>query len=567
MARDGAGAGDVNYGATVALVVDDDPITRGVVREYVLQLGCRQVLEAGDGVIAQEILSERADIDIVLTDIVMPRLDGLGLVAWARQARPGPVWVILSALDRFDKAVEAIRLGAFDFLAKPVREQELGVAVHNALQHLSLLRERARLYDELQQQVLDLESKSELLRRDLARAEIIQRALLPNAPPDLPIRAQAVYRPGHYVGGDLYDVQRLDQRHIAFYVADATGHGVTAAMLSVLFKQQVSTMTPEVLRSPRQVLEQANQTLTVSLNAPGLFLTVFYGVIDLEQQLLTAASAGHPPALYKKIEGESQLLARTGPALGLSASARYTEHRQKLTEGDMLLVYTDGLLDAEGLGTGQNLWELIERGDSTSDLFANLLVKTSRARARHADEIDDVTALLIVNKAGDSRFDNGAVGEKRSAKPALDKQPPVIFCGESANTWFLALRGRAIWKHSEVFFDTANAILEEQHALVLDLADCEYLDSTMLGTVHELIARGPVRLQNVPDQIRVLFEELSMTSVLEKISPARTPPEMVALTAEGGAAAHVRILQAHKALAAISESNQTKFKDVLDAIL
>src|SRR5688572_22582117 len=139
-----------------ALIVDDDRVTRSVVREALIELGCTEVLEAGDGIEAQEILRVRPEIDLVIVDIIMPRLDGLGLVAWAREHCPGPVYVILSALDRFDKAVEAIRLGAFDFLAKPIRNEELEVSVRNALEHRALLLERARLQADLVKKVDEL---------------------------------------------------------------------------------------------------------------------------------------------------------------------------------------------------------------------------------------------------------------------------------------------------------------------------------------------------------------------------------------------------------------------------
>lgn len=559
-----------DYARIKALVVDDDPITRSVVREALERMGFTDVAEARDGIEAQTILTGRPDVDLVLTDIIMPRLDGLGLVKWGRMERPEVVWVILSALDRFEKAVEAIRAGAFDFLSKPVREEELEVSVRNAVEHQRLLRERAKLYATLEQKVYELENKTELLRRDLQRAEVIQRALLPHAPPpSYGMHVQGIYRPGHYVGGDLYDVQRLSESCVAFYVADATGHGVTAAMLAVLFKQRLRQLDAngEAL-VPAAVLQEANRTLVDALDTPGLFLTVVYGLLNLSTGELTLASAGHPPALFKSLSGDQQLLRRTGPALGLVEGARYDQHRFTLREGDRVLVYTDGLLTADSGEISHRLWRMMDsQMTDQATVFDILLEQISRTRSRvNEDEVDDVTALLLTKAAGESRFDNGSLPFPPRSTLHADLTP-VVFCGEADDAWYLALRGRGTWKHSEVFYETACAILDDHRPLVLHLAECEYLDSTMLGTIHELVARGPVLLQGVQPAVHDLFAELQMLRVLEAVTPEREPPELLPIAHDAAQTdTKARILHAHEALAAISTSNQDRFKDVLNAI-
>ena len=102
----------------VALVVDDEPVARLMVKLALQNLGCAPVLEAADGIAAQQVLRERPDVALVLTDIMMPRMDGLELLRWGRQAVPDAMWIVLSGLETFDSAVAAIRLGAFDFLPK-----------------------------------------------------------------------------------------------------------------------------------------------------------------------------------------------------------------------------------------------------------------------------------------------------------------------------------------------------------------------------------------------------------------------------------------------------------------
>ncbi|MEX2283206.1 MAG: SpoIIE family protein phosphatase [Gemmatimonadota bacterium] len=553
--------------ATV-LVVDDDRVTRSVVREALIELGCTEVLEAGDGIEAQEILRVRPEIDLVIVDIIMPRLDGLGLVAWAREHCPGPVYVILSALDRFDQAVNAIRLGAFDFLAKPIRNEELEVSVRNALEHRALLLERARLQADLLKKVDELEHKSRLMQRDLQRAEIIQRALLPQAPPPLEQHSvRAVYRPGRYVGGDLYDVTRIGD-DLAFYVADATGHGVTAAMLSVLFKERLRPVDESGrARSPAAVLTDANLALADAVNAPGLFLTAAYGVLNLITGELTVASAGHPPVLHQQGRGRPRLIRRTGPALGLSAEARFQEERCQLGSGDRLLLYTDGLVGSDDTAAAKRLCDVLESGpEGPLELMTQLQADPSSSNA-NSDEIDDVTVLLLDAQSGASWCDNGAAPTRSSLERRIDSRQPVVFHGESDEAWFLTLRGRATWLHSDAFYEAGCSMLEEHHTLVIDLEECDYLDSTALGTVHELVGHGQVRVQGVQPAVRALFEELSMRNVLDQVTEPVPRPDLYPLTtASIASAGQLRILRAHEALAALDSSNRDRFQSVLEAM-
>ena len=132
-------------GGPCVLVVDDDPVLRRIVSRGLEPLALGAVLEVEDGAQAQDVLRDRA-VDVVITDVLMPNMDGRELMGWAKEHCPEPVWIILSGLDTFDAAIDALRLGAFDFLAKPLEVQRLRVVVRNALAHGDLLREKERLY-------------------------------------------------------------------------------------------------------------------------------------------------------------------------------------------------------------------------------------------------------------------------------------------------------------------------------------------------------------------------------------------------------------------------------------
>ncbi|WP_213959138.1 SpoIIE family protein phosphatase [Variovorax sp. dw_954] len=554
----------------VALVVDDEPVTRLMVRRALENLGCSPVLEAADGIAAQQVLRAHPEVALVLTDIMMPRMDGLELLRWGRQAVPDATWIVLSGLETFDSALAAIRLGAFDFLPKSPQTEEMGVAVRNALERRQLLAERERLHLALQRKVRELEETSEVLRRDLERAEVIQRALLPRSPPPMEgYCIHAVYRPGQHVGGDLYDVVRLGERHLAFYLADATGHGVTSAMLSVLFKQRLVLADPAtgLALPPAEVLAAVNRSICEAHAAPGLFLTAVFGLLDTSDSSLTLASAGHPPVLHAREGQETRMVRRTGPALGLAPDSQFGQERLQLLAGDRILLYTDGLLPSGSQRELELLQEvLVNPLSSAQEMMAQL-----HASAPAGADRDDVTILLIDAHAGASWFDNGAELPAAAAATTCTPRPEgdeVVFYGETDHAAWLALRGRATWMHCDAFHETALTVLDGGRPLVLDLSGCEYMDSTWLGTVHELVARGGVVLAGVTPIVHGLFEELSMQQVQAAIrDDIPAGPTLYALGAGGDlASVQKRILQAHEALSALSERNREEFREVVESL-
>lgn len=562
---------------SLILVVDDDPVTRIRVSGSLEDAGYTNVREAADGHEARDFLAKHDDVDLVITDIMMPGIDGIDLLRWGRQHVPGAIWILLSGLDTFDVAVEAIRLGAFDFLGKPPGVDEMQVAVRNALERSRLLRERDRLYDELEDtnrhlldKVRELEDKSELLRRDLQRAEVIQRALLPTEPPPIDrFCIHTIYRPGQFVGGDLYDVIPLDDRHVGLYVADATGHGVTSAMLSVLYKQRLVLTEAETRKplSPATVLHDVNQALLSSVEAPGLFLTVAYCLLDTRAADITIASAGHPPLVHVRASGDVELIRKTGPALGLTKDAEFGETKIHLETNDRMFLFTDGLLDADPSHSIDALRPLLGRRDLSAEEVIEELVPANR-EGRPVEERDDITLLILDVHAGPSHFDNGELVSIRAARRPVMPSTDVLFYGEDDDVHFLGIRGRATWIHCDALFETSRRLLDTDRPVVLDLSECEYLDSTCLGTIHEIVSWDDLTLQNVQPAVRQLFEELTMKHVLENIGPGRPVPDMhpLATPPSTDTSGPLRILRAHEALAALSVRNREKFQEVVEAL-
>lgn len=568
----------------VLLVVDDDPMVRKIVTRGLAALEPAEIIEMEDGLAAQALLQERT-VDVVVTDVVMPRMDGLELMKWAQEHCPGPLWIILSGLETFDAAVDALKQGAFDYLAKPPEVQRVRVAVRNALDQLELVRERQRLYAELAQsnellaEKVDqleeanrvLEDQAAVIQADLDRAEIIQRALLPQRPPVLNGWCiDTLYRPGSSVGGDFYDALLLDENHLALVIADAAGHGVAAAMISVLFKTRLHPVDQggEILR-PARVLESLNQTLFQTLSRPGTFITAAYVLIHLPSGTTQFASAGHTPCLWTSRDGTLRQLQRSGPALGLEAEASYLQQEVSLQAGDRLLLYTDGVIEggpysptAESMGAAMG---------SNTDHAALLVPFYEDARRDLEGDRDDITMLLLGRAEGASHFDDAPAREERSASQQRVEQPHLR-SGSRPDHAFISISGAATWLCSQSLLDAAHELLAHHERLTIDLADCENLDSTCLGTLHELVAEHPdaVNLQRVPERIRKLFDELSMRNVMEHIlESVEEIPEDMEILLSGKLAPDQqgqRILKAHETLAALSEGNREQFAAVVESL-
>jgi serine phosphatase RsbU (regulator of sigma subunit)/ABC-type transporter Mla MlaB component len=566
------------------LVVDDDAMVRKIVTRGLARLAPAEVLEVEDGVAAQEVLREKS-VDVVVTDVLMPNMSGLELMKWAQEHCPEPLWIVLSGLETFDAAVDALQLGAFDYLAKPPEVQRVRVAVRNALDQIELVRERKRLYeqlersneqlaekvDQLEKVCLMLEDQAAVIQSDLDRAEIIQRALLPQEPPELDgWCVETLYRSGSSVGGDFYDVIPLDQQHMGLVIADAAGHGVAAAMLSVLFKLRLNlTDGDNKVLMPNQVLRSLNSRLHETVSAPGAFITAVYVLLNRQSGQARIASAGHPPCIWTKPGGEYRLLERTGPALGLNANEHYEEREIQLVVGDRLLLYTDGVL---GEGTDPVESEEIA-GTLGSDIDrAKIPGALYRAATRDATgDRDDVTMILLERGEGVSHFDDTPEPEERHTPQSPTIQSRLLQ-GVREDMAFISISGTATWTCSQAFLDTAAALLERHDKLIIDLGDCEYLDSTCLGTLHEIVASRPdaVNLQRLPDKVRDMFEELSMGIVLDHagtgIEPL--PEDMLPLRrvdsdeAQQGA----RMLSAHETLASLSPENREVFQGVVESL-
>ena len=188
------------------------------------------------------------------------------------------------------------------------------------------------------------------------------------------------------------------------------------------------------------------------------------------------------------------------------------------------------------------------------------------------EDRDDATIVLLEARPGESSFDEPARDESLTRSPA---SPLKLTYAELDEATLIAARGPATWSHAETFFEAAEAVLEENRSLIVDLSGCEYLDSTFLGTLFQVaseaeVASVPLRIQGVLPSVRAWLEELSMHSVLALVTEeaVKLPRDMQKLTEARSDRTHerLRLLRAHELLARLSDANREKFQEVVDTL-
>lgn len=264
-----------------------------------------------------------------------------------------------------------------------------------------------------------LRGEMERLHDELQLAASVQREFLPRAMPDVPGASfHVLFRPCAYVSGDIYDVMRLDDHHVGFFLADAAGHGVPAALMTMVMARALITTRPSAtgveIVAPAEVLTNLNTELIRRQGSAPRFATGVYGVLDTRSRSITLAGAGHPPPLLLGKDGGTPIPLRTdGALLGVFADAEFTEVTIVLPPDQALILYSDGFETAfpESGGDGK---KASLANEHYLDRFARLgrtwgdhdIEAALGGLARHLDshtgslhQVDDLTALVIVPTA------------------------------------------------------------------------------------------------------------------------------------------------------------------------
>jgi len=322
------------------LVVDDEKAIRLLLTEVLTKDG-HQVESAADGDAALEKLLP-TDFDLVITDLHMRDVDGISVLRAAKNKNPHTEVLILTGHGTVSSAVEAMRLGAYEYLTKPIDMQEFRLKVRQAL-------ERRAMRIEIESQRREIQKQQEMIARDLKLAEQVQRSLVPRSFSDANVEVAVRYMPMIGVGGDFSDVYYENKRQVTLTLVDVTGHGITAALLVNRIASEIRRLVREQL-SPRTVLHHVNDLILESFAGTGMFLTMFNCKLDLSRRTLTYAGSAHPACvIWRHRKQRFENLESQNPIVGFehASEERFSETVTAVEPGDKLIMYTDGIVEAE----------------------------------------------------------------------------------------------------------------------------------------------------------------------------------------------------------------------------
>ncbi|EOH1274106.1 two-component system response regulator RssB [Pseudomonas aeruginosa] len=332
------------------LIIDDDEVVRESLAAY-LEDSNFKVLQALNGLQGLQIF-ESEQPDLVICDLRMPQIDGLELIRRIRQTASETPIIVLSAAGVMSDAVEALRLGAADYLIKPL--EDLAVLEHSvrrALDRAYLRVENQRYRDKLEAANRELQASLNLLQEDQNAGRQVQMNMLPVTPWSIEgLEFSHRIIPSLYLSGDFVDYFRVDERRVAFYLADVSGHGASSAFVTVLLKFMTTRLLYESRRNgtlpefkPSEVLAHINRGL---INTKlGKHVTMLGGVIDLEKNSLTYSIGGHLPLPVLFVEGQASYLEGRGLPVGLFDDATYDDRVMELPPSFSLSLFSDGILD------------------------------------------------------------------------------------------------------------------------------------------------------------------------------------------------------------------------------
>ena len=380
------------------LVVDDEPDLQPLVqqrmRRYV-RSGRYQFVFAHNGVEALQCLREDEEIVIVLSDINMPKMDGLALLDQIPKVNPNIRSVIISAYGDMKNIRTAMNRGAFDFVTKPVDFDDLKLTIDRTLQQLLEWRDALGARDRLV-----------ALQNELNVASQMQQSILPKRfPKGAGYEVYASMKPARSVGGDFFDVMRLEGGLLGLAVADVSDKGVPAA----LFMMSSRTLLKGAaigLGKPSEVLGEVNNLLCED-NETAMFVTLIYAVYDPSTRMLTFANGGHNPPVLVDAEGNTKRLPLTGGvALGLVPDLEYAQTSITLSPGDHVVLYTDGVTEAmnedeEEYGMARLEGLFAQSTPSSAREVNDKVVGSVMEFAGDAAQSDDITCMTMRAKGHD----------------------------------------------------------------------------------------------------------------------------------------------------------------------
>jgi len=324
------------------LVVDDEPDLQELIKQKFrnkIKANEYEFYFAENGAEAIEKITSDGTIDLILTDINMPVMDGLTLLSKINELNIKFLKsVIVSAYGDMENIRTAMNRGAYDFITKPIDLKDLEITIEKSLKEI-----------ELYKQAMVSHNKLVALQQELDIANVIQTSILPKTFPPFPDRKEfdiyAKMIPAKEVGGDLFDFFMIDKYRLGIVIGDVSGKGIAAALLMAVCKTLLKATAYKGMPAD-SVLSEVNNIL-VDESPSNMFVTVFYGVLDTRSGAFEYCNGGHNSPYLLSNDGVIKQIPEIGGLLiGAMKGVEYQSTVLMLQPRESLLFYTDGVTEA-----------------------------------------------------------------------------------------------------------------------------------------------------------------------------------------------------------------------------
>ncbi|AMO56708.1 hypothetical protein GZ77_03000 [Endozoicomonas montiporae] len=391
------------------ILIVEDARDQRLMLSVMLRKKGHQVLEAANGEEALAILQQDRTVRIVISDWMMPEMDGIELLKTIRSSEIEhyTYFILLTGKTEREAVIEGMNCGADDFLTKPVNFEELDARLNAGVRIIQLestLEERNR----------QISRAIAIIEKDLESAAATQADLLCKPATIQHVSFNWFFQPSRILGGDMFGYQAVDGEHISFYQLDVAGHGIPSALFSftlnnimsetsdrgAIVKEFIDQPPHYKIRSTEKVLSSLNGRFQASPESM-LYFTMAYGLINSRTGQVQISQAGHPPPLWLKVsQSRVDPVAGGGVPIGMMPDMDYESTSLQLQLGDRLFLYSDGITECEnssGEQFGQaRLLECLKKSFSDNLEQAVERVEQQIREWNHGKTFeDDVTFLIL----------------------------------------------------------------------------------------------------------------------------------------------------------------------------
>ncbi len=349
---------------------------------------------ANNGLEALTKLVEHPEIDIILCDINMPEMDGLTLLTKVNELKnPSLKTIMVSAFGDMDNIRAAMNGGAFDFATKPIDFTDLEQTIEKAVEQIHFIKKSQEEHDKLI-----------AIQNDLDIAHKIQQSILST---DFDLNSNyrqfevyATMNAAKMIGGDFYDFFMINDTHLGFLIADVSDKGIPAAIYMAV-SHTIMRATASTGLSPAECMDYTNNLLSKD-NVESMFVTAFYGMLNLKTGKVVYSNAGHNPPYIINGDGKLVITESTKDiVVGVMDGISYHEVEIQLNKGDRLLLFTDGVTEALNDEGDFYMESRLEETLADTQNFSamELVIKVSMSVSQfagNATQSDDITIMAVV---------------------------------------------------------------------------------------------------------------------------------------------------------------------------